>query len=129
MLSDKDEFVISIDVGPGWDERELDSQTHLLLDELSELNRVQADLIQGGVLPEGAKGDPLTLGTILVKIGEAGGIIGLTNILSSWLSRDERRSITLQIGENKLSVDGISQIEQTKLIEWFQTQTGFRLEP
>jgi hypothetical protein len=114
--------------GTDADREELDQLARQLRDELNQLNEISAELATGGELPKGAKGEPLAIGAILVKIAEAGGITGLITVLGSWLSRDERRTVTLQIGENKLEVTGISEAEQARLIQWFQTQTGLRIE-
>ena len=119
------DFIISIN--PGADEAERDEAARQLLTELAELEAVSAELAPGGAAPVGAKGDPLTIGVILVKIAEVGGITGLIAILGSWLSRDERRTVALQMGDNKIEVSGVSEATQTALIEWFQLQTGLRI--
>lgn len=121
-------LLIRLGAGTDADSEELDQLARQLRDELNQLNEVSAELATGGELPKGAKGEPLAIGAILVKIAKAGGITGLLTILGSWLSRDERRTVTLQIGENKLEVTGISGAEQARLIQWFQTQAGLRIE-
>ena len=63
------------------DNEEIDNLAHQLIDELADLNMVSAELIQEGDLPEGAKGKAFTLGTILIKLVEAGGIAGLCFVL------------------------------------------------
>jgi hypothetical protein len=128
MLQATMNFLITVGAGADADSQELDELALQLCDELTELDIVSAELARGSKLPEGAKGDPTTVGTILIKIAEVGGIAGLTTLLGSWLSRDERRTLTLQLGENKLEITGISEAEQAKLIQWFQMQTGLRLE-
>ncbi len=107
---------------------ETDELARQLCYELNELDKLSAELAQDSNLPQGAKGLPVDIGTVLVKVAEVGGITGLLAILGSWLSRDERRTIVLQIGNNKLEVTGISKEEQANLIRWFQTQSGLRLE-
>jgi hypothetical protein len=121
------ELFIFVYAGPTADGEERDELTHQLVNELDELDRASVEAKQADSMPEGAKGIPAGAGTILVKMAEVGGITGLITILTSWLSRDERRTMILQIGENKLEVKGISKAEQAKLIQWFQTQTGLRI--
>ncbi len=113
--------------GTNADEEARDRLARQLLAELAELDTLSAELAPGAVVPVGAKGDPVTIGAILVKVAEVGGITGLIAILGSWLSRDERRTVTLQIGDNKIEVSGVSEATQTALIEWFQIQTGLRI--
>jgi hypothetical protein len=128
LTQESTELLIRLDAGADADREELDQLARQLRDELNQLNEVSADLATGGELPKGAKGGPLAIGAILVQIAKAGDVTGLLTILGSWLSRDERRTVTLQIGENKLEVAGISRAEQARLIQWFQTQAGLRIE-
>ena len=90
-----------------------------LLVELGELEAVTAQL---------ASPTAASIGAIAVKIAKTDGISSLISILSSWLSRDEQRILSLQLGHNKLEVSGVSDATQTALIEWFQLQTGLRIE-
>ena len=122
------DLFITVSAGTDSDSEELDELARQLLDELVEWDLLSAELARGGKLPEGVKGEPIEVGTLLVKIAEAGGITGLVSILGSWLSRDKRRALTLQIEDNKLEVTGITKEEQARLIKWFQIQTGLRLE-
>jgi hypothetical protein len=128
MTQESTVLLIRLGAGADADSEELDELAHQLRDDLNQLDEVSAELATGGELPKGAKGEPLTIGAILVKIAKAGGITGLLAVLGSWLSRDERRTVTLQIGENKLEVTGISKVEQARLIEWFQTQTSLQIK-
>ncbi len=121
-------FSITVGAGINTDNEELDELARQLVAELSELDEVSVKLARSGKLPKGAKGEPITIGTILIVLAQAGVITGLVTILNSWLSRDERRSAMIQVGENKVEVSGISKEEQANLVEWFQTQTGFHLE-
>jgi hypothetical protein len=127
MVQEIAELFILVGAGADADIEELDELARQLRDELAELDSVSAELVPGGASPEEAKGEPLAAGAILLKIAQAGGITGLFAILGSWLSRDERRTITLQIGENKLEVTGISEAEQSRLIQWFQMQAGLQI--
>jgi hypothetical protein len=128
MTQESTVLLIRLGAGADADSEELDELAHQLRDDLNQLDEVSAELATGGELPKGAKGEPLTIGAILVKLAKAGGITGLLAVLGSWLSRDERRTVTLQIGENKLEVTGISKVEQARLIEWFQTQAGLQMK-
>lgn len=129
-------FFISVGLDADAEDEELDNLARQLLAELDDLDTVSVELagedksraLRQNSGQANAKGLSTTIGSILVKIAEVGGITSLISILGSWLSRDERRTITLQVGENKLEVTGITETEQTRLIQWFQTQTGLRLE-
>lgn len=49
-------------------DEELDSITRQLLSELNELDIESASLAKGTELPEGAKGDPVTIGAIVLVV-------------------------------------------------------------
>jgi hypothetical protein len=130
---EKKENRILISVGPTSkgkgdddDSQELERITYSLRDDLTDLDAVEkVDLVTKGVAPERSKGGELAaLGSLLVTFGAsaaaaAGSTIipNLTNALQSWLTRNERHKITLEIGGDKLEVTGLADIEQQKLID------------
>jgi len=105
---------------------EIDDLARQFLDELAEIGSVVVAYPASvdKVIDDGAKGAPIEVGDLLVKIVKAGGLTKVISTIFSWLSRDERRSISIKIDDNQIDVTGISKAEQTKLIEWFQLQTG-----
>lgn len=110
---------ISVDAGD-IDDEERDKLARQLLEDLKETEDISVELAKGDKLPKDAMGDPITIGTILVALG-ASAVTGIIAILASWLSRDERRSATLHLGDKKLELTGITKEEQTKVIEWFRS--------
>lgn len=72
--------------------------------------------------PKGSKagGDMVTLGSMLVTLGASAAstiIPNLASTLQSWVTRNERHKISLEIGGDKLEVTGISGKEQQRLID------------
>jgi hypothetical protein len=61
----KAEFLLQISV-PDATEEELDHLTRQLLSEIKETDVDSAELGKNATLPDGAKGDPITIGTILL---------------------------------------------------------------
>lgn len=106
---------------------EIDEDTRQLCDELLAHNALSADLLPTQFHPEGAKGGGIAIGAILLKIAESSGLVAVSKIIDTWLSRDERRSITIELGKNRLEVVGISKDRQQELINWFKTQAGLHL--
>jgi hypothetical protein len=78
------------------DQEELDRLTRQLLSEIGDLDIEKAELARGGDLPEGAKGDPITVGSIVVALASAGVFTGLVELIKSWALRREGRTITLK---------------------------------
>ena len=120
------QLMLDIDAGPDVDEEELAELTHQLRGELLELDVEAVDLVRAGEAPERAKvGDPITWGALLVALAASGGVLTtLINTLQSWLTRHERRSVTLEIDGDKLEVSGISSEEQQRLINAWLSRHG-----
>ncbi len=109
------------------DPEELERITHNLRDDLTELDTIEkVDLVtkEGDEkeAPEGSKagGDIVSLGSLLVTLAASVGssvIPNLANALQSWLTRHERRKISLEIGGDKIEVTGISDEQDQRLID------------
>lgn len=70
--------------------------------------------------PAGAKGDPVTLGTLLVTLAASGGVLTTAiNTVQSWLTRQERHSVTVEIGGDKLVISSPSSEQEQRLIDDF----------
>ena len=85
------------------------------------------DIQLTGERPAGAKaGDPGTLGAILIGLAASGGVLTtLIGTIQSWLTRNERRSIKLKIGEDTLEVTNISSSEEARLIKnWIKRHSA-----
>ena len=122
-------LLVTVGGGPGTDEKDLDELAHLLSDELFELDNIESiEIATSSQPPVGAKGSPIELGTILIKVAEAGGFVALVSFFSNWLARDRRRSLKLSIGDDSIELTGLSKAEQQELTRWFQIQTGLRLD-
>ncbi len=115
------QVILNIDAGQEDDPEEIERFTQQLREELTELDVEAVDLVRAGETPAKAKvGDPITWGTLLLTLAVSGGVITtVINVLQSWLTRQERRSISLEIDGDKLEIKGISSKEQQRLInEW-----------
>ena len=75
------------------DGEELDRLTRRVRDEIAELNVEAVKLAPGKDLPAGAKGDPITIGSIIVTLASAGVFTGLVEVLKSWVLRREGRTV------------------------------------
>ncbi len=120
------QVILNIDAGQEDDPEEIERFTQQLREELTELEVEGVDLVRAGETPAKAKvGDPITWGTLLLTLAVSGGVITtMINVLQSWLTRQERRSISLEIDGDKLEIKGISSKEQQRLInEWRSRHT------
>jgi hypothetical protein len=78
------------------DDVELDHLTRQLRDEIDELDVETVGLAPGVTLPPGAKGGPITIGSLVVALASAGVFTGLIELLKSWALRREGRTVTLK---------------------------------
>ena len=62
-------------------------------------------------------GDVIEWGKLLLTLVSGGAITALFGTLQAWLTRDDRRCVTLEINGDKLQVTGISSAEQKQLID------------
>jgi len=118
MSKQTTQLMVTLDAEPETDSEDLERLTRQLREELSELD-VQADLMTGGPTPVNTKaGDIITWGTLLLTLAASGGAITtLIGVLQAWLTRQERRGVTLEMDGDKLQVTGITSAEQQRLIE------------
>lgn len=120
MTNGPTRLLLSIGAGPGTDDEELEDLTRQLRKELLELEVNAVDHVRGGKAPAGAKGDPVTLGTLLVTLAASGGVLTtLISTVQSWLTRQERHAVTLEIGGDKLVIASASSGQQQRLIDDF----------
>ena len=85
------EFEVQISVPDATDE-ELDRLTRQLLSEIKETDIESAELGKGRVIPDGAKGDPITIGTILLAAVPAA-MPKVIDLVQAWSMRGSNRTV------------------------------------
>jgi len=128
MTNQAIQLTLSLNPDSNLDPEALQDLTLQLREEILELDVENAELGKLKEAPDGTKAvDPVSIGTLVVTLLAAGGIITtLINAIQSWLTRHDRRSITLEINGDKLQITGISSEEQQQLIKvWTQRHTEF----
>lgn len=123
------DLYVQVGGGSDADQDDLVELAQLLTEELNELDNVESvEPVPEEELPARAKGIPVAVGTLLVKLAETASVASLISVLGGWLARDKRRTLKLQLGDAALELTGLSQSEQQELIQWFQGQTGLRVD-
>ena len=112
-------MALALNTGQEADDEELERLTQQLRRELLEMDVEAVDLVREGEAPSKAKaGDAITWGSLLLTLAASGGVLTtLIQVLQSWLTRHEQRSLTLEIDNDRLEITGISSKEQERLIE------------
>lgn len=85
------EFELQISASDATDE-ELDSLTRQLLSEIRETDVESAELGKSGIIPEGAKGDPITIGTILLAALPTA-MPKVVELVQAWSLRGSNRTV------------------------------------
>ena len=120
-------LTVHINAGPDADTAERETLTRQLREELIDLEVDSIDLSHAGETPPGAKaGDVIAWGDLILALVASGGVLTtLIGAIQSWLTRHERRSVTLEIDGDKLEVTGTAPEEQRRLIEaWIRHHSG-----
>jgi hypothetical protein len=117
---------LSVEAGPGSDAEESAELTGQLRESLLDLDVDQVDLTQAEDAPSGSKGIPIDWSTLLVTLSASGGVLtAVINTVQSWLARQGQRSVTLEIGGDKLTLTGASSREQQQLVDnWIRQHSG-----
>jgi len=118
--------ILKINTSQDYDAEEIERLTIQLRRDIEELDVEEVTSIKGDASPPpGSKsGDIVTLGSLLVTLAASGGVFtSLIDTLKSWLSRHQHNTITIEIGQDKFQVSGISSDDQQKLINsWIERQ-------
>ncbi len=112
---------VKLELGAGLDasDEELEELAQQLRGELLELDVDDVEFVEEGAAPKGTKGaSSIDASGLLVTLATSGGVLTpLINALQSWLSRDERRSVVIEMDGDRLEVSNISSEEQQRLVE------------
>ncbi len=73
-------------------EEDIDRMTRQLLSELRELDVESAELAKSGTVPEGSKGDPVTIGSIAIEVLPAA-IPAVIALVQAWIARGQGRTV------------------------------------
>ena len=110
--------ILNVQGGPGVDDEESADLTRSLRQQLINFEVGKVEATHKGSLPEGAKGDVLSLTTLAVSLAPAA-ITTMMGILQTWLSRHQQASITVESGGDKLTLTGTLSDEQQQMVEGF----------
>jgi hypothetical protein len=102
------------------DDERLGKVTSQLRQDLLDLDIEKVEPDRTGKIPEGARGDPFTLGTLILTLAASGGVFSkLIDTLQLWLNNRGSRHLTLEMDGDKLVLDGNPTKSQQQLIDLF----------
>jgi hypothetical protein len=113
------ELRVDLSLEPDADAVELDDAALALREELLDLDVDAVERPASGPPPEGAKAvEAMILGTLLVEAGKD--IIAVVvQTIAGWVGSGRSRSVTVQLGDDKIEISDPSAEDQRRLIESF----------
>lgn len=101
------------------DTAEVDRLSRDLSRELFQGDVEDVEFAREGEAPTGAKGDPVSVGMLIVSLANSAGLVGVCQVVRSWVSRDERRRIVVRAGKRTLEITGASPQQHQQIIDAF----------
>jgi hypothetical protein len=102
------------------DAAELDLQTRQLREELLMLDLDSVTLGRDVSEPDGAKGDPIAIGTLLMTLGNSAVLAAVCQVVRAWVARGKARHATIKYGKDRtLEITGATTKQQQQLIDAF----------
>lgn len=111
--------LLVLEPGPDVDPDEAERSARQLHSELEELNVESVARVASDDAPEGAKGDPVSLGTLLITLSATGGVFTtLIWAARDWLARNAAaRRISVTIDGDTIALERASAQERSALID------------
>ena len=126
MSDDSSQLKLRVDAGSGSDAEESAELTRQLRESLLDLDVGHIALAEAGDAPAGSKGIPIDWSTLLVTLATSGSALtALIGTVQSWLTGQGHRSVTLEMGGDKLTLTAASSQEQQQLVDnWIRQHSG-----
>ena len=83
--------------GKGLDSDDLQQAEMHLVTGISQIDGCVINKHEAGQTELGARGEPVTVGAIILSLVSGGALTALIGTLQSWLTRDDRRTLKLTI--------------------------------
>jgi hypothetical protein len=121
-----DRLEIRLDVGEDGDAEELAAAASNLRRELLELPVADVSRVSAGPAPPGTRSaEMLEAGALMVALAQTPSLVSAVgSAVSSWISSRHGRSATMQLGEDRIELNGITRDDQERLLKLFERARG-----
>ena len=118
--------MLALDSGPEADDKDLETLTYQLREELRALDVEEVDLVRAGEIPDKAKaGDPIAWGELIITLASGGVLVAFINSVQAWVT-SRRGSVTIEMDGDKLVIPSNPSKEQKEAIEiWHRRHRGY----
>lgn len=116
---------LTVELGAGVDEEQLDAMTSSLRRQLLELDVENVVRVPAAPAPEGAKAaETFVVGALLVKlVANRATLEAVTGVLRSWLGGRPDRTAKLRFGEEEVEFTGLTSEQQERLLaSWLERE-------
>lgn len=98
---------IQLEPEPNVDVEALQQQTSVILDDICQLDGVQARIARGNQPEKDERGDPITVGAIVISMITGGVVTTLIQFLRDWALRGENRKVIIkaEVDGNKIELE------------------------
>jgi len=118
MPDDPNRFILNIEGGPDSDDQERLELARRLRSELLALSEVEGIESPAALAAPRSKAAGVDWQTLIVTLAASGGVLtSLIGTIQSWLTRQEKASVTLEMGGDKLVITGASSEVQRSLVD------------
>ena len=118
MPDDPTRFILNIEGGPDSDDQERLELARRLRSELLALSEVEGIESPAAMVAPRSKAAGVDWQTLIVTLAASGGVLtSLIGTIQSWLTRQEKASVTLEMGGDKLVITGASSEVQRSLVD------------
>jgi hypothetical protein len=107
---------VRVSAPPGWDQADIESALRGLRRELIAVPGVEDATYDGAPPPPGAKADAGLVSSLLLAFISGGTLSKVVDKLLDWAARRNDRTVTLEMGGDKLELHGASSAEQDRLV-------------
>ncbi|MFC9689413.1 hypothetical protein ACFTSF_12790 [Kribbella sp. NPDC056951] len=105
---------------PGIDDELLEDRTQLVRRELLDTDIGDVRLDRSGQVPVGGKGDPVTVGTLIISLAGTGAatafVSGSLRVLRAFVERRAGRVVIIERGGERVELKGGSAKEDERLV-------------
>lgn len=111
---------------------ELDVLTRHLRRELLSLNLDSLTLDREAETPKGAKGEAITVGTLVMTLANSAVLVAACQVIRAWITRGQARRATIQFGNKSgqvLEIHGASKDQNQQIIDAFLMAVRHEIKP
>lgn len=120
MTDEVTRLIVQISADAEGNAAELDGLTQKLRRQILELDVHSAEPLRVGNAPNGAKGDPVTVGAIVIALAASGSVLPkLIELLQTWATRERGHNVKVKVGDDEIDIPPVTSKLQNEAVRAF----------